>query len=124
MLPAPAPGFQGTRTPQRETDMRVTLSTAAILTVTLAVPAQERQTAEASWKEGKVKIDYDAPDWRAEFNEVMAKQATWRLGKNDPTRVTLTCGLKTDSGFHPGRRLRHGDDEERPGGMGPRGVQR
>lgn len=67
----------------------------------LPLSAQERQTIEAAWSEGKVAIDYGAPEWRAEFDGAMAKQASWRLGKDAPTRIDLSCGLLTIDGCVP-----------------------
>lgn len=80
--------------------MRLTLTTALLLTLAATATAQ-RQKAEVAWKEGKMTIDYDPPTWRESFTEMMASEKTWRLGQNNPTRVTMTCGLMTGTGAIP-----------------------
>jgi hypothetical protein len=70
-----------------------------------APPKAERKTAEATWPEGKLTINYGSPTWKEEFNEGIKKLAAegkeWRLGNNEPTRATLTSGLDSAQGAIP-----------------------
>lgn len=76
------------------------LATLAVALLGLPAVAQ-RETAEASYSEGKVSISYGSPSWRDEFGPEMEKQKVWRLGSNDPTSVSLSCGLMTNDGAIP-----------------------
>jgi hypothetical protein len=58
-----------------------------------------RQTAEATWPEGKLTITYGAPAWKDEFKDQMT--GVWRLGKDQPTSAKLTAGLESTQGAIP-----------------------
>jgi len=92
---------------------RTLLATLTIAALGLPALAQ-RETAEASYAEGKVSISYGSPTWRDEFATAMAKEKVWRLGSNDPTAVKLSCGLMTNDGAIPAGdyklAMRRGDD--------------
>jgi Protein of unknown function (DUF2911) len=72
-------------------------------TATAAKPAQAaRQTAEATWPEGKLSLSYGSPAWKDEYKE-KAKEAgfVWRFGNNQWTTATLTSGLDSAQGAIP-----------------------
>src|SRR5262245_51632520 len=69
---------------------------------TAAPPKAERKTAEATWTEGKLKIEYGSPAWKDEYKDQMKEMKDpWRLGNNLPTVATLTSGLETAQGALP-----------------------
>jgi hypothetical protein len=61
-----------------------------------------RQTAEATWPEGKLTLNYGSPAWKDEYKE-KAKEAgfVWRFGNNQWTTANLTAGLDSAQGAIP-----------------------
>jgi Protein of unknown function (DUF2911) len=65
-------------------------------------PPMERKTAEATWPEGKLTLNYGSPVWKDEFKAEAAKAGfVWRFGNNAPTAATLTSGLESAQGAIP-----------------------
>jgi Protein of unknown function (DUF2911) len=68
-----------------------------------AAPAQvARQTAEATWPEGKLTLSYGSPAWKDEYKAKATEAGfVWRFGNNQWTTATLTSGLDSAQGAIP-----------------------
>lgn len=70
-----------------------------VLLFVALLPAQEgRRVVNATWAGEKVTVAYGTPDWNPGFLEQIRPGLVWRLGRNDPTRITTRCALLTDEG--------------------------
>ncbi len=61
-------------------------------------PAETRKTTQAMSDDGTLIIQYGSPAWKDAYTAMIKPGATWRLGNNDPTSITLDCGIMTASG--------------------------
>src|SRR5262245_61408285 len=68
-----------------------------------APPAQAaRQTAEATWPEGKLTLSYGSPAWKDEYKAKATEAGfIWRFGNNQWTTANLAAGLESAQGAIP-----------------------